>query len=375
LSMQLDERATWDTAYVNNLPDSAFLYIAPGGTKDGDGKTVPRSLRYFPVKDATGKVDVPHVRNALARIPQSNIPQSAKDSATSKAQAMLKAAGGTPAASADGRADDGPPPRENLVRALVPVDMELRADGADGVGTLSGHFAVFDEWTEINSFFEGRFLERFQLGAFAKTFKENRDNIRVLFQHGRDPSVGDKVLGPLDVVEEQTRGAYYEVPLLDTTYNRDLVPGLKAGLYGASFRFKVMQEEFVNKPERSDHNPDGLPERTVTEAKVMELGPVTFPAYANATAGVRSMTDEFVAGHLLARFGDSDPERVRALLAAAAGVDDATAGSEPPAATTQVDPEPEPPAATTPPAPARAAGKYADNDKWEEWLSWTSLKG
>ena len=66
------ELAQWTTKYVNDLPDSSFLYIAPGGKKDESGKTVPRSLRYFPYKDANGKIDLPHVRNAIARIPQSN---------------------------------------------------------------------------------------------------------------------------------------------------------------------------------------------------------------------------------------------------------------------------------------------------------------
>ena len=82
-------KATWTTAYVNALPDSAFLHIEGGGTKDSDGKTVPRSLRMFPYKDVSGAVDLPHLRNALARIPQSNLSQSLKDSLTAKAQRIL----------------------------------------------------------------------------------------------------------------------------------------------------------------------------------------------------------------------------------------------------------------------------------------------
>lgn len=62
--------AQWDTAYVNNLPDSAFLYIEPGGTKDSSGKTEPRSLRHLPYKDANGNIDLPHVRNAASRLGQ-----------------------------------------------------------------------------------------------------------------------------------------------------------------------------------------------------------------------------------------------------------------------------------------------------------------
>jgi hypothetical protein len=64
------EKAKWTAAYVNDLADSAFLWIEAGGTKDEDGKTVPRSLRHFEVKDAGGNFDIPHVRNAISRIPQ-----------------------------------------------------------------------------------------------------------------------------------------------------------------------------------------------------------------------------------------------------------------------------------------------------------------
>ena len=53
------------TASRNDLPDSAFAYIEPGGTKDESGKTTPRSKRHFPIHDAA------HVRNALARASQS----------------------------------------------------------------------------------------------------------------------------------------------------------------------------------------------------------------------------------------------------------------------------------------------------------------
>ena len=85
----IDARAVWTTAYMDDLPDSAFLYVEPGGSKDGEGKTTPRSLRHFPVRDANGAVDLAHVRNALARIPQSDVPQAAKDAATAEAKRLL----------------------------------------------------------------------------------------------------------------------------------------------------------------------------------------------------------------------------------------------------------------------------------------------
>lgn len=86
-----DLKAVWTAAYINDLPDSAFLYIESGGEKDSEGKTTPRSLRHFPVKDANGSVDMPHLRNALSRIPQSDLPQDVKDRCTAMAQRMLDA--------------------------------------------------------------------------------------------------------------------------------------------------------------------------------------------------------------------------------------------------------------------------------------------
>jgi hypothetical protein len=66
LRAQLDvAKADMSTADVNDLPDSAFAYIEPGGSKDADGKTTPRSLRHFPVHDEA------HAKNALARASQS----------------------------------------------------------------------------------------------------------------------------------------------------------------------------------------------------------------------------------------------------------------------------------------------------------------
>jgi hypothetical protein len=67
-------KAVWSRAYINDLDDTAFLHVEPGGSKDDDGKTVPRSLRHFPVYDDKGKLDLPHLRNAIARLPQAKIP-------------------------------------------------------------------------------------------------------------------------------------------------------------------------------------------------------------------------------------------------------------------------------------------------------------
>lgn len=204
------------------------------------------------------------------------------------------------------------PQRETFIRAHPAIEFRdaTETDLEDGhLGLLRILFSPVNEWAEIKSLWEGNFMERFAPGAWRKTIKDNASRIRSLFQHGMDPQIGDKPLGPIRLLEENDRGGYGEVPLIDTSYNRDLLPGLKAGLYGASHRFAVMREEEIADPEPSEYNPRGLPERTIKEAKLMEFGPVTFPAYAGATAGVRSLTDDF-----LMRCFDEDRDKLRAMF-------------------------------------------------------------
>ena len=49
------------SASINDLPDSDFAYIEPGGTKDSGGKTTPRSLRHFPIHDEAHEIGRAHV--------------------------------------------------------------------------------------------------------------------------------------------------------------------------------------------------------------------------------------------------------------------------------------------------------------------------
>jgi HK97 family phage prohead protease len=206
------------------------------------------------------------------------------------------------------------PPRDGLVRLWAPGSdddspgIEVREDTGSGSGTptLVGHFAVFNRWTEIDSFFEGTFMERIAPGAFKKTFREQRNQVRVLLNHGRDPQLGDKPIGSIQSLEEDDIGAAYEVPLFRGM--PDLVmDGLRADQYGASFKFRVMREDIVSEPKASAENPLGLDERTIKEAQVFEFGPVTVPAYPDATAGLRSLTDDFFLDGL----AHVDPELVR----------------------------------------------------------------
>lgn len=75
----------WSSAYISALPDSAFACV------DADG-------RHYPHHDAQGKLDLPHLRNALARVNQAGNTTCGKahlqkhaEASMGKAQLPLKA--------------------------------------------------------------------------------------------------------------------------------------------------------------------------------------------------------------------------------------------------------------------------------------------
>lgn len=179
-----------------------------------------------------------------------------------------------------------PPP--SLTRMNAHSEIELRADSDDpDSATLVGLPVVFDTFTEINGW-EGHFMERIGPRALTKTLSEHRDQVKVLFNHGIDPSIGQKPLGVPDVMRVTRDGLWTETPLDATSYNEDLAVSIRSGaIDGMSFQFTVQRDEWKDEPEASDHNPQGLPERTIKELRLFEFGPVTFPAYAASTAGVR----------------------------------------------------------------------------------------
>jgi hypothetical protein len=86
--------AEWTTAYINELPDSSFAYVEPCYGKENDNK----NARHLPYKDKGGAVDLPHLRNALARVNQIKLicdgdVQAAIAHARSKLEAAAKHAG------------------------------------------------------------------------------------------------------------------------------------------------------------------------------------------------------------------------------------------------------------------------------------------
>jgi HK97 family phage major capsid protein/HK97 family phage prohead protease len=263
-----------------------------------------------------------------------------------------------------------------VTRALA-QNVECRSDDPAAMPTMFGHFSTFNDWYEVDSVFEGHFLERIAPGAFKKTIRESRSKMKVLYDHGQDPQIGNKILGPIADLREDNVGPYFEVPLFDTSYNRDLAPGLTAGVYGASFRFHVEKDSWDNSPDVSDHNPNGIPERTVTEVANHEFGPVTFPANAKVNVGTRSTTDTFYQR-------SRDPEAFETLLRSAqlartpAPVGAASPSGEPPAGTPSVEPPvPDTPRIEPPPvvpAPVQDPPEGGSSDSRSKSVEYESIE-
>jgi phage head maturation protease len=170
-----------------------------------------------------------------------------------------------------------------IYRTVPPVPELIERAATDAAPILDVKFALFNRWTEINSPLEGHFMERIAPGAFSKTIRENFAHIRAILSHGRDPALGQTVLGKIESIREEGDGASARVSLFRSVPGL-LLDGLKAGVYGASFRGDPIKSKVDYRPARSDYNPKALPEITRQEIRLKDIGPTPFAAYSETSA-------------------------------------------------------------------------------------------
>lgn len=219
---------------------------------------------------------------------------------------------------AEGRSDFKLPFSEGgpVSRSILPGPGFVEPQQAGQRAHLVGTFAPYDEWAEINSSLEGHFMERHSQSAWQRSLQENtvKPYLQVLFHHGEHAQTGVLPLGDIEHLEVGQRAVRYDVSLFDETdYVQRLLPAMRAGKFGTSWTFHPVKGKFdvEQRPKRSNYNPQGIPEVTHHEIRMVEFGPCMFPAYAGATAGVRSMTDYY----LRERLGISiDPEMLQQVL-------------------------------------------------------------
>jgi len=294
-SVTTTQRAQMATADINDLPDSAFAYIESGGTKDGSGRTIPRSLRHFPIQDAA------HVRNALA--------QASKSPFADKAMPAIKAAakkfGVQVSDDSSSGASNGASRAEFMrIYSLEDIHIIRSEQGGDG-RVVEAYAAVFGQEAEIHDH-EGHYIEVIEPSAFNRAIDHASrarggfpSSVKVLWNHGRDLSgaPSDRFSMPIGVpvhIAAEARGVltrtrYSETPLAD-----EVLENIRNG--------SITAQSFVGPIMRSDpqlrrgdqHRRDSAGQlRTVrrTELGLRDYGPVLWPAYSGAEIlGVRMST-------------------------------------------------------------------------------------
>jgi HK97 family phage prohead protease len=158
------------------------------------------------------------------------------------------------------------------------ADCELRA-GSDGSVILRGLASVFETLSENL----GGFREIISAGAFDET---DVSDVRGLFNHDANFVLGRTVSKTLRLSTE-ARGLQYEIDMPTTQTIADLViePIRRGDVSQSSFAFIVGRGN-----DEWDENEDGVLIRTIRKVqRLFDVSPVTYPAYTEATVGIRSM--------------------------------------------------------------------------------------
>jgi HK97 family phage prohead protease len=285
----MGDMAEMSSSAVNDLPDSDFAYIEPGGTKDASGKTIPRSKRHFPVHDKT------HVQNALSRAPQSPF----GDKAMPKIKARAKKFGVDVSDDSSASREESWAPL-SFRRDFPLQDISIRA-GGDG-RTVTAYATVFDTPVPIHDQ-QGDYIEVIERHAFDRILPKlqpqgDRKAWRcgVFYNHGMTlhatPSDRNSVpIGvPLEIAADahglKTVTRFHRGELAD-----QILEAIKEGSLGAysfSGRFDRSQPDVP----RGGFRPDrygNLPTVRRSESTLREYGPTPFPAYQDAViTGVRA---------------------------------------------------------------------------------------
>jgi len=172
-------------------------------------------------------------------------------------------------------------------RFISADDLEVRAD--DGSPKIAGYAARFGKWTNIGGYNMGGYMERIKAGAFADSIKEDR--VKALFNHDPNIVLGDTENGSLGLSEDR-KGLFMESAPPGTQAANDVVALIdERYITGQSFGFTALEDKWETK------EVDGAPmeHRTVTKARLYDVGPVTFPAYDMTDITVRSAREAFEA--------------------------------------------------------------------------------
>tara|TARA_R110000796_G_scaffold184752_1_gene301299 strand:- start:6122 stop:7252 length:1131 start_codon:yes stop_codon:yes gene_type:complete len=158
-------------------------------------------------------------------------------------------------------------------RTFTLDNLEVREE--DGQSIVVGYGSVFNSLS--NNL--GGFRELISPRAFEGRLE---DDVRFLFNHDANYIMGRTISGTLKLRTDE-KGLRYEVRLPDTQVGRDLRVSLERGdVTQSSFAFTVEDDSW----ERTDQGTIRTIEKV---SRLYDVSAVTYPAYEDATVGLRSM--------------------------------------------------------------------------------------
>lgn len=182
--------------------------------------------------------------------------------------------------------------RRIVTFASSPIKLEKRA-GAGGkeITVCSGYAATFFDESDRGTTYElyPGLSERIMPGCFDRCISERQD-VRGLFNHDANHLLGRMSAGTMRLSIDR-KGLRYEIDLPDTQSGRDVATSIERGdIPGSSFSFRVIRQAFhYNEDPNASDPEDDI--RELLDVDVIDVGPVSFPAYASTTTGVRAEGD------------------------------------------------------------------------------------
>lgn len=169
------------------------------------------------------------------------------------------------------------------------VELRTEGEGATAKRRVRGYAAVYAADSENLGTEKYRMIERIDPGAFDGVLN---DDVRALFNHDANLILARSKNGTGTLaIGTDERGLWYEFEAPGTQAGRDLMVSLARGdVDQSSFAFTVTKEG----QKWQEETRDGITtaRRTITKvSRLYDVSPVTYPAYPDASAALRSLNE------------------------------------------------------------------------------------
>jgi uncharacterized protein len=282
----------------------------------------------LPVKEPSGAINRAAVHAATARLGQvTGVSADKKAEAARKLLSMYRDDLGEDApeslnqygAGGDDSGQRSAPPLErlfvaNFIKGGSPI--EVRSANGQPSRVIGGYAAVFGRSSENL----GGFIEKVNPQAFNKSRADNWPGVVARFNHQDNFLLGSTRSGTLKLTIDNV-GLGYEVDLPEC--RSDVLEMTQRGdLAHSSFAFQTYEDDWGT-------TEGGYPVRNLMSARLIDVAPVTVPAYPDATVGLRSL-----ARHVGAPMEDvtklAERDELRSLLVRTDNEGSPTAKRKPP---------------------------------------------